>query len=88
MPKQRHLHGAEHRASAWITPAHCRCARAAARIRRTPKYKVARGGTDMAVKPPDIPLPSELLGEPEIPDSPAWDTLRFMAAIHRRIWEW
>lgn len=42
----------------------------------------------MAVKPPDIPLPSELLGEPEIPDGPAWDTLRFMAAIHRRIWEW
>ena len=38
----------------------------------------------MAVKPPDIPLPSEL----EPLDSPAWDALRFMAAIHRRIWEW
>ena len=42
----------------------------------------------MAVKPPDIPLPSELLGEPEIPDSPAWDALQLLTAIHWRIWEW
>ena len=38
----------------------------------------------MAVKPPDIPLPSEL----EPLDSPTWDALQLLTVIRRRIWEW
>lgn len=46
------------------------------------------------IKPPDTPLPSELLQEAgrmfgqQSRDSPVSELLDFFAVIHRSIWEW